>query len=284
MTIAYVNGEFLPAESAQLSIFDRGLLFADAVYEVAAVVQQRLLDNPAHLTRLRCSLDMIQLPLTLTDETLVAIQQELIARNHLQEGLVYTMITRGPALRQFALPETAKPSVVLFTQPAHILQNPKRDSGIQVITTPDIRWLRRDIKTVALLAQSLAKQQAINSGVDDAWFVQDGVITEGTSNNAFIITHDNVLYTHPKNHYILGGITRQAILDISATLGLAVCEQGFTPEQAYAAKEAFSSSATTLLMPVIQIDGHLIGNGRVGPLCQTIYQRYLEKYIYSNPR
>ncbi len=274
--IVYVNGEFLPEESATVSIFDRGFLFADGVYEVSPVLKGRMFDNDGHLVRLQRSLSELRIPLPMSADEIIAIQNELIKRNRLQEGMIYLQVTRGAADRDFAFPKDTKPSMILFTQTLSILDSPKARKGLSVVTVPDIRWSRRDIKTVGLLAQSLAKQAAIDEGADDAWMVQDGFVTEGSSNNAFIVTHDGKIITRNLSNDILHGITRKAVLALVEREGLVLEERAFTPEEAYEAAEAFSTSATGFVMPVVKIDGRILHNGAPGPVAVRLRRLYIE--------
>jgi len=274
--IVYVNGEYLPEEQGRISIFDRGFLFADGVYEVSAVLGGRLLDNPAHLSRLHRSLQALGIPQPVSDEDIVAAQTELVARNDLDEGLVYLQITRGPAERDFAFPARPEPTMIMFTQRHRLLDTPVAERGMTIQTVEDIRWKRRDIKTVGLLAPSMAKQQALDAGADDAWLVEDGYVTEGTSNNAFIVTREGVIKTRQLSNLILHGITRAAILRLAKQDAMTVEEAPFTPGEAYAAREAFITSATAFPLPVVVIDGQVIGDGKPGPVSRRLRQHYID--------
>lgn len=280
MRIVYVNGEFKPENEATVSVFDRGFLFADAVYEGIAVIDGKLIDFPAHIARLERSCKALDLPLTYDYEQLLELNRQVVARNDLQEGFLYLQISRGVADRDFAFDnDELTQSVVIFSQPKSIINNPAVDTGISVITIDDLRWGRCDIKTVQLLYPSLAKMEAKKQGADDAWFVKDGVVMEGTSNNAFIITKDNVIVTRPTSNEILPGITRAAILQYADESGLKIEERQFTKEEAYQAKEAFISSATTFMFPVVKIDGHLIGDGQVGEHVKKLRALYIKESI-----
>ena len=270
-----LNGDFVTKDQATVSVFDRGFLFADAVYEVTSVLDGELVDNQAHLRRLARSLSELdmQSPLPLAD--IEDLQRKLVAKNRLVEGTLYLQISRGSAPRDFAYPKNSQPTLVMFTTAAALINNPKAHSGIKVITTPDIRWSRRDIKTVGLLAASMAKQQALNQGADDAWFVESGVITEGSSNNAFIVDRDNQIITRQLGNEILAGITRAAVLDLCTNEAMTLAERPFTPEEAYNAKEAFITSASTFVLPVVSIDNHSIGDGKPGPIAKKLRERYL---------
>lgn len=274
--VVYVNGEYVREGEARISVFDRGFLFADGVYEVSAVIDGKLVDNEAHLRRLDRSLTELEMgcPVPLADIT--GIQHRLIAENGLTEGMVYLQVSRGVADRDFAFPKEEKPSLVMFTQARQVAGNPAAQKGIAIASQPDIRWARRDIKTVQLLAQSLAKQAALSAGADDAWMVEDGFVTEGSSNNAFIVTTDGVLVTRQLGTDILHGITRRAVLQIAAEEGLTVEERPFTIAEAQGAAEAFSTSATTFVMPVVSIDGRIVSQGVPGPVTQKLRARYIE--------
>ncbi|MCG8504390.1 MAG: D-amino-acid transaminase [Sphingomonadales bacterium] len=275
--IVYVNGEFVPEEEAKVSVFDRGFLFADAVYEVTSVLRGRLIDNAAHLARLARSLDEIGLESPLPVADITAIQQELVDRNRLDEGVIYLQVSRGAADRDFVFPEDAEPTLVMFTQVKELENDPKARSGIRVISTPDIRWGRCDIKTTALLAACLAKQAASQAGVDDAWFVADGLVTEGSSNNAFILAPDGTLITRQLGSEILPGITRQVVLALCDETNLRFEERPFSLDEAWAASEAFVTSASSFVYPVVAIDGKAIGDGRPGPVATRLRELYIAK-------
>lgn len=274
--IVYVNGEFVPEEDAKISVFDRGFLFADGVYEVSAVINRKLVDNEAHLIRLQRSLGELNMPAPCSNEEIEAIQMKMIEENNLDEGVIYMQVTRGAADRDFAFPTNPTPSLVMFTQAKDITVNPTADKGISVITVPDIRWKRRDIKTVGLLPASMAKQASVEAGAGDAWFVEDGVVNEGSSNNAFIVTHEGKIVTRHLGTEILHGITRKAVMALAAEENLEVEERAFTPEEAYEAREAFSTSASAFVMPVVKIDGHVLGNGVPGPVAEKLRAKYIK--------
>lgn len=274
--IVYVNGEYLAEEDAKISVFDRGFLFADAVYEVSAVLKGKLVDNDAHLKRLARSMGELKMTPPATGEEIEAIQMELIRRNSIDEGVIYLQATRGAADRDFAFPKNATPSLVMFTQKKSLSQNPAADVGISVITVPDIRWKRRDIKTVGLLPASMAKQAALDAGANDAWFVEDGFVNEGSSNNAFIVTHDGKIVTRHLGTEILHGITRKSVMELAKRENLQIEERPFTPEEAAEAREAFSTSASAFVMPVVKIDGHVLGNGVPGPVSEKMRKLYVE--------
>lgn len=273
--IVYVNGEFVPEEDAKVSVFDRGFIFADGVYEVSSVLRGKLIENTGHLVRLRRSLSELNMSSPATDEEIEAIQKELIERNNLDEGLVYLQVTRGAADRDFAFPKDVAPTLVMFTQAKNILANPIAEKGLSVITVEDIRWRRRDIKTVGLLAPCLAKMQAKAAGADDAWMVEDGFITEGSSNNAYIVTDNGTIVTRQVGHEILNGITRRAVLALAEKHSYKVEERLFSVDECYNAAEAFVTSATMFVQPVVKIDDKQIGDGRPGLVAQQLRELYI---------
>ena len=275
--MVFVNGEVLPADQAAVSIMDRGFLFADGVYEVSAVLNGRLVDNEAHLARLARSLAEIRIPNPYSADVWTRLQTDLVGRNGLTEGLIYLQVTRGAAERDFAFPKEAKPTVVMFTQAKAITRSALAESGAGVVTVPDLRWKRRDIKSVALLAQVLAKQAAVEAGVAEAWMIEDGVVTEGSSSTAFIITPDRRIVTRPLSTAILPGVTRASVMRLARERDLVLEERAFTIEEAHGAAEAFYTSASSLVMPVVAIDGRPVGDGRPGPLTRRLRALYLER-------
>jgi D-alanine transaminase len=274
--IVYVNGAFVPEAEARISVFDRGFIFADGIYEVSAVLDGGLVDNDAHLARLERSLGAIQLAMPCPKEEIVALQKELIRRNRLVEGSIYLQVTRGPADREFAFPPDAKPSLVMFTQARDILDDPKAVSGIKLLSVPDIRWARRDIKSVALLAQVLAKQAAAAAGCQEAIMHEEGVVTEGGSSTVFIVTEGGGIVTRPNSHAILPGITRQTVLRLARERSLTIEERLFTLDEVFAAQECFVTSATSFVKPVIEVDGRRIGGGQPGPVVRRLRDLYVE--------
>ncbi|GAA0597137.1 D-amino-acid transaminase [Paenochrobactrum glaciei] len=272
----YINDQFVSEQDAKISIFDRGFLFADAIYEVSAVVEGRLVDNDLHLTRLERSLGEIDIPMPMPKEDIIKLQAELIRRNNLREGVVYIQITRGTAERDFGYAADMKPNFVMLTQVKNITNSAGAKNGIAIDLAPDNRWTRRDIKTTMLLAQVLAKKTAHDAGYQDVWLVEDNHITEGGSSSAFIITKDNVLITRPNSNKILPGCTRKAVLKIAEEQNLTVEERLFTPEEAFNAKEAFLTSASSFVTPVIRIQEHVIADGRPGPLTLRLQEIYME--------
>jgi D-alanine transaminase len=275
--IAYVNGTFVPLSEAKISILDRGFLFADGIYEVSAVLDGKLIDNESHLARLERSVGEIKLPLPEAVARIKEIQRELISRNQLKDGLVYIQVTRGADVgRDFAFPKGVKPTLMMFTSVKDIVNAASAKTGIGVITVPDIRWTRRDIKSVALLAQVLAKQAAAEAGAGEAWMIEDGLVTEGGSSSAFILTQDDVLVTRHNSNEILPGCTRKAVLKLAEERQLRVEERPFSITEALSAKEAFATSASLFVQPVISIDGKPVGTGKPGPMTQRLREIYIE--------
>lgn len=275
--IVYVNGSFVPEADAKVSVFDRGFLFADGVYEVTAVLERRLIDLTGHLARLDRSLAEMQIAPPLTHDDLRALHAELISRNNVEEGVVYLEITRGEADRDFLYPEGVPPTVVAFTQSRPLLDNPYVASGVKVITLPDLRWKRRDIKSISLLAQTMGKQEAKHHGVYEAWMVEDGFVTEGTSSTAFTLDANGCLRTQPLGHHILPGVTRRAVLRLAQSEGITIEERPFTVAEAKHAREALLTAASALVLPVVEIDGSPIGDGRPGPVARELRRLYIEE-------
>lgn len=272
---AYLNGQFLPLDEARVPVTDRGFLFADGIYEVAAVLHGRLVDNAAHLARLDRSLSEIGIRNPHSAEAWEQLETELVERNGVREGLVYIQVTRGVAERDFSYPKgDVAPTVVMFTQEKSIVNNPMAETGAKAITVPDLRWKRRDIKSVALLAQVLAKQQAAEAGVAEAFMVEDGVVTEGSSSTVFIVTGGGALVTRPLSHAVLPGITRRAVLALAEETGLAFEERLINARELSEAAEAFYTSASAFVMPVVEIDGKALGDGRPGPVARRLRELY----------
>ncbi len=275
--IVYVNGSDVPEVEAKVSVFDRAFLFGDAVYEVTAVLDRRLVDFEAHLARLDRSLKEIALAPPLTHEELRALHDELIKRNGVEEGIVYLEISRGAADRDFAYPEIVRPTVVAFTQSRPLIANPYAETGVKVVTIPDLRWKRRDIKSTSMLAQAMGKQEAKLKGAYEAWMVENGLVTEGTSSTAFILDAKGVIRTQPLGHHILPGVTRRAVLRLAALEGISLEERPFSVAEAFAAREAFMSAASAFVLPVVEIDGIGIGDGRPGPVARKFRALYIEE-------
>ncbi|WP_457796987.1 D-amino-acid transaminase [Methylocystis sp. S23] len=275
--IAYVNGAYTPLEDATVSILDRGFLFADGVYEVAAVIDGKLIDNEAHMARLERSLKALRLESPVSMAEIVEIEKTLVARNGVTEGMVYLQITRGAAERDFAFPKGVRPTLVAFTQQKNILASLYARKGVKVVTAPDLRWARRDIKSVALLAQVLAKQAATEAGCQEAWMVDpEGFVTEGSSSTAFIVTKAGAILTRPNSEAILPGCTRRSVMALAQEHGLTIEERAFTVAEAHEAAEAFLTSASNLVLPVVSIDGRPLGDGAPGPHAGRLRALYLD--------
>ena len=276
----YVNGTYLPEEDAKISIFDRGFLMADGVYEVTSVLGGKLIDFAGHCKRLARSLAELDMAAPVTDDALLAIHRELVAVNDVTDGMVYLQITRGaPGDRDFAFPDpaTTPSTLVLFTQSKPgLAENPAAKTGMKVISIPDIRWGRRDIKTVQLLYPSMGKMMAKKAGCDDAWMVEDGFVTEGTSNNTYIVRGNRIITRHLSSE-ILQGITRAAVLRFAAEAQMEVEERPFTIDEAKTADEAFFTSASAFVMPVVEIDGAALGGGTPGPVTARLREIYLDE-------
>ena len=276
----YVNGDYLSETEAKVSIFDRGFLMADAVYEVTSVLGGKLIDFDGHIVRLQRSLDELEINNPHTREDWLDIHRALVRENNLVDGGIYLQISRGaPNDRDFVWPdpETTAPTVVLFTQSKPGLANSSSSqTGIKVISIDDIRWGRRDIKTVQLLYPSMGKMMAQKAGADDAWMVQDGFVTEGTSNNAYIVK-DGVIVTRALSNNILHGITRAAVLRFANEAQMKIEERNFTIEEAQQADEAFITSASAFVTPVIELDGQKISSGAPGSIVPRLREIYLEE-------
>ncbi|MAZ25832.1 MAG: D-amino acid aminotransferase [Cytophagaceae bacterium] len=278
----YLNGEYLSETEAKVSIFDRAFLMADGVYEVTSVLGGKLIDFGGHLKRLERSLNELDMKKPAAFADLLEIHRKLVELNGINDGLIYLQVTRGaPGDRDFAFPdpETTEPTLVLFTQnKPGLADNPTAKKGIKVISIDDIRWGRRDIKTVQLLYPSMGKMMAKKAGADDAWMVEDGFVTEGTSNNAYIVK-DGKIITRNLSTDILHGITRAAVLKFAREAQMIVEERPFTVDEAKDADEAFFTSASAFVMPVVEIDGTAIGGGSVGQVATRLREIYLEESI-----
>lgn len=274
--IVYVHGQFVPEEDARIGLFDRGFLFGDAVYEVTAVITGRMIDNDLHLGRLERSLKELDIPLPLDRAEIVAVQQELIARNALEDGTVYLQVSRGEADRDFLYSPALAPRLVGFTQARTLVGTKGQKDGISVDLVADPRWQRRDIKTAMLLGQVMAKQAARARGFDDVWLVEDGLVTEGASSTAHLVTADGRILTRPASQATLPGCTQRALARLCAAEGLTIEERAFTPGEAQDAAEAFQTSASSLVMPVVRIGDRVIGDGKPGPRTRALQALYLE--------
>ncbi|MFY9467956.1 MAG: D-amino-acid transaminase [Lentibacter algarum] len=278
----FVNGAYVPENEAKISIFDRGFLMADGVYEVTSVLQGKLIDFEGHAVRLERSLNELDMGMPCTIDELLEIHRELVRVNEIDEGLVYLQITRGSdGDRDFAFPdpETTKPTLVLFTQSKPGMANSAASQkGAKIISIEDIRWGRRDIKTVQLLYPSMGKMMAKKVGCDDAWMVEEGFVTEGTSNNAYIVKGNKII-TRGLSNDILHGITRAAVLRMAKEAQMEVEERSFTIEEAKGADEAFTTSASAFVMPVVEIDGATMGDGTPGPIAKRLREIYLDESL-----
>ena len=276
----YVNGDYLPETEARVSIFDRGFLMADGVYEVTSVLEGKLIDFDGHARRLARSLQELEMTCPIPEGELLAMHRELVARNGIEQGMIYLQVTRGnPGDRSFVFPDASVPgTVVAFTQDIpNLADAPAAKTGLKVITIPDLRWSRVDIKTVQLLYPSLGKMAAKKAGVDDSWFTDEaGRVTEGTSNNAYIVKGNRII-TRALGTDILHGITRAAVLRFAAEAQFEVEERPFTPKEAQGADEAFSTAASIFVMPVVEVDGKPVGTGRPGPVAVRLREIYLDE-------
>ena len=282
MRTVYVNGDYLPENDAKISIFDRGFLMADGVYEVTSVLDGKLIDFAGHAKRLERSLGELDMPHPDCLPDLLDIHRELVRLNGIEEGMIYLQITRGaPDDRDFVFPDPdqTKPTVVLFTQnKPGLADSPAAKKGIRVISIEDQRWARRDIKTVQLLFPSMGKMMAKAAGADDAWMIEDGAITEGTSNNAYIVKGNKII-TRALSNDILHGITRAAVLRFAREAQMEVEERSFTIDEAKEADEAFITSASAVVMPVVEIDGVSLGDGTPGSVAKRMREIYLDESL-----
>lgn len=277
-SIAYVNGTYLPLGQASVSVLDRGFLFADGIYEVTVVIDGKLIDSGAHLSRLHRSAGEIGIALPLSDADLLDAHRALIGRNSLTEGLIYLQLTRGADdHRDFVPPAGLAPTLVMFAQEKAVVDMPAARTGFAIKTVSDLRWARRDIKSVALLAQVIAKREAVAAGCQEAWMVEDGLVTEGASSTAFILTSDNRLITRPNSHAVLPGCTAIAVSALAQKQGLTIERRPFTVDEARAAREAFITSASTLVMPVVSIDGAPVADGAPGPMAARLRELYIAR-------
>lgn len=282
MRTVYVNGAYVAEGEASVSIFDRGLLFADAVYEVFSVLDGRIVDPVPHMARLERSLAEMAIAHDVAAADWPGILATLIDRNALVEGTIYLQVSRGAADRDFLFPMAGTPPTVFaFTQARKLVANPMAQRGMRIITRPDRRWGRRDIKTVQLLYASMMKMEAKAAGVDDCWLVEGDVITEGTSQNACIITPNGHLVTRDLGHHILPGVTRLSLIDIARASGISVEERPFTIAEAQGAAEAFVTSASLFVMPVVEIDGLAVGDGTPGVQTMALRKAYIDHALMA---
>jgi len=277
--IAYVNGRYVRRSDAAVNIEDRGYQFADGIYEVCLVIDGKYWDADGHLARMQRSLNALSIQLPMNNPALKIVMAELLARNRLENALVYIQVTRGVAPRNHPFPRPgAEPAIVMTAQPFDLNQSDAQaKKGVRVTTTPDIRWGRVDIKSISLLPNVLAKQAAAQAGAAEAWLVRDGKVTEGSSSNAWIIDAEGVLVTHPRTNEILGGVTRETVMKCAADLQIKIHEHAFSLEQAKTAKEAFFTSATGLVMPIVSIDGAIVGGGKPGPMTLRLREAYKQR-------
>ncbi|MDG1167843.1 MAG: D-amino-acid transaminase [Sulfitobacter sp.] len=280
MRTVYVNGDYVPENEASISIFDRGFLMADGVYEVTSVLDGKLIDFDGHAVRLSRSLNELEMRNPISKDDLLEVHRELVRLNGIDEGLIYLQITRGSdGDRDFVFPdpETTEPTIVLFTQnKPGLADSPAAKKGAKIISIEDIRWGRRDIKTVQLLYPSMGKMMAKKAGCDDAWMIEDGFVTEGTSNNAYIVKGNKII-TRALSNDILHGITRAAVLRFAREAQMEVEERNFTIDEAKQADEAFTTSASAFVMPVVEIDGVALGDGTPGRVAPRLREIYLEE-------
>lgn len=276
--IVYVNGEYVAEQDAKISIFDRGFIFGDGVYEVVPVIRGKLVDRQYFIERLGHSLRELQIAWPCTVNAYIEVMQQLIVRNQLEEGMVYSQVTRGVADGIFNFPPATPVTLVAFTSRMPVLENSAAETGIKVTTFEDLRWKRRDIKSVNLLAQCLAKQDAVSKGAYEGWMVEDGFVTEGSSSTAYIVSNGRVI-TKPLSNLILPGIRRRTLLEIAEQAGIKVDERPFTIAEALAADEAFISSATTIVTGVVSIDGHQIASGKPGPITMQLRDLYKSRML-----
>jgi len=276
--IVFLNGEYLEEDEAKVSIFDRGYLFGDGVYEVVPVINYTVIDKEPFLARFERSLGEIGLAWPMSKDEFLVMINELIKRNDVKEGGVYMQVTRGVAPRDFAYPKEVKPAVTAFTFSKNVIDSPLAKVGVKVAIVDDIRWKRRDIKSIALLGQCIAKEEASQKGAYEGWMVEDGFVTEGTASSAYIVK-DGEIITRPLSNSILPGIRRKILLEIADKYDIKVQERPFSVEEALNADEAFLSSATTMVYPIIEIDGKKIGDGEPGPVAKKMRQLYIESAL-----
>jgi D-alanine transaminase len=275
--LAYVNGRFVRHADASVHIEDRGYQFADGVYEVVTILGGAFVDEAGHLARLKRSLGELRIAMPFAEGVLKLVMRELVRRNGVRDGYLYLQITRGVAPRDFKFPKQTKSAVVMTTRRQRFLPSMPDDAGVGVVTVPDIRWARRDIKSIGLLAQVLAKQAAADAGAFEAWMVDpDGFVTEGSSSNAWIVTRDGVLVTRQPDHMILHGITGNSIERLAAEAGIRIERRPFTLAEAFEAREALLTSATTFCIAITEIDGRPIANGHPGELARSLRQGYFD--------
>lgn len=272
----YLNGEYLPETEAKVSIFDRGYLFGDGIYEVVPVIEGMILDKAPFIERFGSSLAKLDIAWPCTEAELCAMLDALAEKNGLDEGIIYMQVTRGVADRDFHYPVDTPTTLMAFTQAKNLLANPAAEAGVKVVSVEDIRWKRRDVKSIALLAQCVAKQAAVEQGATEGWMTEDGYVTEGTSSTAYIVK-DGVIITRPLSTEILPGIRRKVLLKLAQHHQVRVEERKFTIEEALEADEAFLTSASTFVLPIVELDGQKIGDGVPGPVARRMRQIYIDE-------
>lgn len=276
--IVYVNGDYVAEQDARVSIFDRGFIFGDGIYEVVPVIHGKMVDKQYFIERLKRSLGELQIAWPCSEAEYMEVMLQMIQRNKLQEGMVYSQVTRGVADRNFTFPPSLPTTMVAFTSVLQLLDNPAAETGIAVTSFEDLRWKRRDVKSINLIAQCLAKQDAHSKGAAESWMVEDGFVTEGASSTAYIVTN-GVIITRPLSNWILPGIRRRTLLEIAAHAGLKVEERPFTIAEALTADEAFVSSATTIVTAVVSVDGNKIASGAPGPITKRLRELYKTRML-----
>jgi len=276
--IVFLNGEYLEADKAKVSVFDRGYMFGDGVYEVVPVVNYTVLDREPFLERFDRSLRELDLKWPMSKNEFLKMIDELVRKNDIKEGGVYMQVTRGVAPRDFSYPKDTPTTCTAFGFKKDVINNPLAKSGIKVVTVEDIRWKRRDVKSIALLGQCMAKEEAKRKGAYEGWMVEDGFVTEGTSSSAYIVK-DNVIITRPLSNSILPGIRRKLLIEIAKEHDIKIEERLFSPTEALEADEAFLSSATTFVLPIVEIDGKTIGSGKPGPVYEKMRKMYIESAL-----
>ena len=272
----YVDGAYVDEADAKVSIFDRGYLFADGVYEVTSVLGGKLIDAEPHFDRLDRSLAELEIAWPCTRDELVEVHRELVRLNAVDQGGVYMQITRGVADRDFTYPKDTPSVLTAFTQARNLIDHPKAATGVSVVSMPDIRWRRRDIKSIALLAQAMCKQAAAEQGAYEGWMIEDGHVTEGTSSTSYIVKGNTVI-TRPISNAVLAGVTRRTVLRLMAETGIGLDERPFTLAEAYDADEAFMTSASSFVLPIVEVDGRMIGGGQPGPVARRLREIYIEE-------
>lgn len=276
--ISYVNGRYVPHAEASVHVEDRGFQFSDSVYEMISLMDGQLADARGHLDRLERSLSELRIPMPMTRGALQMVIAEVVRRNRLRNAAIYIQVSRGAAPRDFPFPKSVSPTLAVIVRPMNFDVSLRKAAGKKVITMPDIRWQRRDIKTTGLLAQVLCKQAALDKGAFDAWmFDEKGFITEASASNAWIVNKKGELLTRPTaNHNILKGVTRSALQDICKKAGIRIVERPFSVKEAHAAVEAFATGASSVVTPIVAIDGKKIGSGKIGPVTEKIFDLYME--------